>query len=81
MTIEEELFKNHVGKPVLVDANLLLLVMIGSFDRDLIASFKRTCAYSIRHYDLLVRLLGYFSTVVTTPHILTEVSNLGCIDI
>jgi hypothetical protein len=28
-------------------------------------------------YDVLVRLLLCFSTVVTTPHVLTEVSNLA----
>lgn len=77
MTVEEYTFSKYAGKPVLVDSNLLLLFMVGSFDQELIVRFKRTARYSVRHYELLVRILGYFSGVVATPHILTEVSNLA----
>ncbi len=77
MTLEEQIFSQHAGKPVLVDANLLLLMMIGSFDPALITNFKRTSDYTIRDYEILVKFVGYFSGVVTTPHLLTEVSNLA----
>ncbi len=62
---------------VLVDSNLLLLYFVGAFSREEIPRFKRTMMYTSADHSLLVRFLGYFKKVVTTPHILTEVSNLA----
>lgn len=77
MTIEESLFNRYKGKRVLLDSNLLLLLFIGGFSADLIGSCQRTSSYTERHLILLVKLLRRFSKVVTTPHVLTEVSNLA----
>jgi hypothetical protein len=77
MTPEELLFKRFIGKSILLDANLLLTVLIGAFDRRLLLKFKRVSSYSTDDYELLVRFLGAFTVLVTTPHILTEVSNLA----
>ena len=77
MISPEELFKKHRGGRVLMDANLLLLYLIGSFQRERIASFKRTAQFTTDDFDLLSRLLVQFQGLVTTPHILTEVSNLA----
>jgi hypothetical protein len=55
----------------------LLLLWIGSFDRTLISRFKRTQKYSAEDFDLLVSLLKRIPSIVTTPHVLTEVSNLA----
>lgn len=65
---------------VLVDTNILLLLFIGSVDRRLIERFKRTMArgFEASDYELLTSFLKLFEDrVVTTPHILTEVSNLA----
>jgi hypothetical protein len=62
---------------VLVDTNLLLVYFVGAFDPALIPKFKRTRMYTLEDHPLLVRVLGFFEKVVTTPHILTEVSNLA----
>lgn len=62
---------------VLVDTNLLLLYFVGAFDRHQISRFKRTAQFNGEDFDLLVDFLGRFSRVATTPHILTEVSNLA----
>jgi hypothetical protein len=62
---------------LLIDANLLLLLVVGSADRSLIESFKRTRAYTREDFDLLLRLVARFPKVVTTPNVLTEVSNLA----
>jgi rRNA-processing protein FCF1 len=66
------------GRPkhLLVDTNLLLLLFIGTFDPSRITKFKRTQQFSIQDFDLLVNFLKPFE-VITTPHILTEISNLG----
>ena len=77
MLLEDRLFAQHVGKSVLLDANLLLVFLTGSFDEQLFGRFKRVSAYSVEDYRLLVRLLGFFRVLITTPHILTEVSSLA----
>jgi hypothetical protein len=77
MLLEEQIFACHKGKSVLLDSNLLLVFLAGSFDPCLFGSFKRISDYTLNDYDLLVRLLSFFKTLLTTPHILTEVSNLA----
>jgi hypothetical protein len=65
------------GGRILLDSNLLLLLTVGSFERSLIARYKRTQMFSGSEYDLLVTIAESYTTLVTTPHILTEVSNLA----
>jgi hypothetical protein len=60
---------------VLIDTNLLLVLIVGSIDRELISRFKRTAAYSASDFDLLVSELSAFGRLVTTPTILAEASN------
>ncbi|HET6567359.1 MAG TPA: PIN domain-containing protein [Rhodothermales bacterium] len=62
---------------LLIDSNLLLLYFVGSHDPKQLPKFKRTAAYLPEDYTLLVEFMGQFERVVTTPHILTEVSNLA----
>jgi len=64
-------------KSVLVDSNLLLLLFVGDIDPLHVRKFKRTQKYSEDDYWTLHSLLAAFETVVTTPNILTETSNLG----
>jgi len=77
MTLEEQLFARHAGKSVLLDSNLLLVFLSGLLGTHVFHRFKRISDYTIRDYELLVRLLGCFTVLLTTPHILTEVSNLA----
>lgn len=77
MTLEEQLFARHAGKSVLLDSNLLLVFLSGSSNPSLFGQFKRVSAYTLKDYELLVRLLSSFTILLTTPHILTEVSNLA----
>lgn len=62
---------------MLVDSNLLLLYFVGLYDRERIRTFKRTREFTLDDFDLLLKLLTHFARVVTTPNILTEVSNLS----
>jgi hypothetical protein len=73
---EEELFLRFRGREVLLDTNLLLLLLIGSYERKRIRTFKRTAMFSELDFDLLAVFLQAFTKILTTPHILTEVSNL-----
>lgn len=65
------------NKSVLVDSSLLLLLFVGDIDLSHVRKFKRTQRYSEEDYRTLHGLIANFETVVTTPNILTETSNLG----
>lgn len=68
------LIDNFKTKGILIDANLLLLLIIGTVDTKLINTFKKTLQYSELDYQKLVSFLSWFQ-IFTTPNILTEVSN------
>jgi hypothetical protein len=61
---------------ILIDANLLTLFLVGLFDKRLIETFKRTRAYTVADYNRLVAMVGEYHTIVLTPSVLGEVSNL-----
>lgn len=62
---------------LLLDSNLLLLLTVGSYNQHLISTFKRTGNYTADDYQILRHFASDFRHLVTTPHILTEVSNLA----
>ena len=59
-----------------IDANLLVLLVVGSVDRNLIAKHRRLREYSEEDYEILVDLLTPVDRVFVTPNTLTETSNL-----
>lgn len=71
----EQLLVDYRTDGVLVDTNLLLLYVVGAYSPRWIGRFKHTSAFTEDDFELLGRLMGQFQTVVTTPHVLTEVSN------
>ena len=71
------LIERHGSGGVLVDANILLLYFVGSYNREHVPRFKRTGQFTVNDYDLLVRVLSRFARVVTTPNILSEVNSLS----
>jgi hypothetical protein len=61
-----------------VDANLLVLLVVGSASTELIAKHKRLSGdYNIDHFDFLRLLIGQFDDLVLLPHVLAETSNLA----
>lgn len=62
---------------VLLDANLLLLLIVGIADRTYIRKHKRLQAYREADFDLLQQLIAPMSAIVVTPNILTETSNFA----
>lgn len=66
--------KKYRRKGIIVDTNLLLLALIGGTPS--IGEFKRTRGYSNEDYQLLLKVIDQFEKLVSTPHILAEVSNL-----
>jgi hypothetical protein len=71
------LVREYSSRGLLVDTNILLLFLVGSVNPNLVGSFKVTASqgFTESDFDLLQRFMGNFQKVVTTPHILTEVSN------
>jgi hypothetical protein len=69
--------QRYGAKGLLVDTNILLLYLVGSFDRKLVSRFKRTSQFTPEDFDLLAGLLSRFQRIVTTPNVLSEVSNLS----
>ena len=68
----------HKNKLVVIDTNLLLVYLVGCVDPQLITKFKKTNSrYCAEDFKILNDLTGNFKKFVTTPNILTEVSNLG----
>lgn len=64
-------------RPVLVDTQLLVLLVVGSTRPDLISRHKRTKgAYTRTDFNLLLDLLGYAPKFLFCPHVAAEVSNL-----
>lgn len=72
----QNLFENYQQKGILIDTNILLLWFVGSVNRERITRFNRTQTFIPEDYDLLLRILAYFSKIITTPNILTEVNSL-----
>lgn len=71
-----ETIRKYKQKGVLIDTNILLVYFVGSVDPSLIPRFKRTATFAIEDYDTIAAILDFFAVRVTTPNILTEVSNL-----
>jgi hypothetical protein len=71
-----DFFHRYRRKGLLLDSNLLLLLIIGAYDPDQIKKFKRTNAFTAEDYRLLADIVRSFKKKITTPSILTEVSNL-----
>ena len=61
---------------IYIDANLLLLLVVGVTGRALIAKHRRTRAFTVEDFDLLVAMIDRARRVFVTPNTLTEASNL-----
>ena len=59
-----------------IDANLLVLFVVGRVDRNLIAKHRRLREYTEEDYDILLTLLNPVDELYVTPNTLTETSNL-----
>lgn len=62
---------------VLLDTNVLLLLLVGRTDPDLINRCGRVRGYSADDYETLCELLRSARSLAVTPHILAETWNLG----
>ena len=61
---------------ILIDANALVLLIIGLIDQNLILRHKRTSTYSKKDYADLLLVIRDFRNLVILPNVWTEVDNL-----
>lgn len=73
----DDLIRRYRTRGVLLDANLLVLYVIGSHDRRLISTVKATRQFDERDFEFVANLVAFFDRLVTTPHVLTEVNGLS----
>ena len=59
-----------------IDTNLLVLLVVGSVDRQLIGKHRRVRAFTQEDYGRLLQMTGALNRLFVTPNILTEASNL-----
>lgn len=73
------LVQKYRRKGILVDANLLVVLLVGKLGPEHLKNCRATKSNSFTpdDYSLLVQGVAKFDKLVTTPHILTEVSNLA----
>ncbi len=60
----------------LVDTSLLVLLVVGNVNPDLIAKHRRLDGYTVAYYVALRNLINLADRVFLTPNTLTETSNL-----
>lgn len=70
------LIRKYRNKGILIDTNLLLLYLVGLYDIELIRDFKRTSHFNTDDFSNTQEFIELFDVKVTTPSILTEVSDL-----
>jgi hypothetical protein len=71
------LIEKHRGKGVFVDTNLLVLWLVGLVNTNRIRDFKRTQDFTAEDFHTLNSLVDWLgSPLVTTPHVLSQVSDL-----
>ena len=59
-----------------IDANLLVLLIVGRTQRSLINRHRRLKGYSVSDYEALAGLFDHGTKIFVTPNTLTESSNL-----
>ncbi|MGC4034778.1 MAG: hypothetical protein QM764_02380 [Chitinophagaceae bacterium] len=78
MGIDDILAKKGKYSGILIDTNLLLLLLIGSFDPSQIGKNKRLKKFSESDFRILKKLTILFQEkIVVTTHIITEICNLS----
>jgi hypothetical protein len=78
LTINFETLHRYKSRGILVDSSLLVVYLIGSFDRRQLVNCRAIkSSFTVEEFELLATIIGQFNVLITTPHVLTEVANLA----
>lgn len=61
---------------LILDANLIVLLVVGLADEKAVPVHKRTRAYTVNDFQLLLRVIAEYRELAALPNALTEASNL-----
>jgi hypothetical protein len=64
------------GQTLVLDANLIVLLVVGLADEKAVPVHKRTRAYSVNDFRLLLNLISEYQELAALPNALSEASNL-----
>jgi hypothetical protein len=71
-----QLVVKYRERGIFVDSGILILFIVGSKDPRLIRNFGRTAGFDENDFILVSKFIESFNEKITSPHILTEVSDL-----
>lgn len=78
MILDASILGRYKSRGILVDSSLLIVYLVGTFDRRQLVNCRAIkSSFTEAEFRLLARIIAQFDRLVTTPHILTEVSNLS----
>lgn len=60
---------------VMLDTNLLVMYLIGTYNPELVPEFKRTETYTVDDFEMLQYYVSQFDKLIVTPHVLAETWN------
>lgn len=63
-------------RPLILDANLAVLLIVGLTDPRLIRSHRNLTAYDSRDFELVKNIVSMSTELIWCPHLLSEVSSL-----
>jgi hypothetical protein len=76
--LDSAILNRYRARGILVDSSLLVVYLVGTFDRRHLVNCRAIkSSFSDSEFNLLSGIIGQFHVIITTPHILTEVSNLA----
>ena len=75
MNIVEKFFANSARRGLIVDTNLWILYFVGATGEHRVGKDDFTSDYTLEDFKLLSRILQDQRRLITTPHILAELSN------
>jgi rRNA-processing protein FCF1 len=77
LSVLDDLIREHRDTGVLVDTNMLLVYLVGLLEPVLVERVNPNRAYSLRDFERVATVLSQFKTLIVTPAILAEVTNLA----
>ena len=63
-------------RSILLDTNLLVLLIVGLYNKKVIENHKRTRTFTEKDFDLLINHIGRYDVLWVTSHCIAEASNL-----
>jgi hypothetical protein len=76
--LDASIIARYKSRGILVDSSLLVVYLVGNFDRHQLINCRAIkSTFTEAEFELLAGIIAQFDVLMTTPHVLTEVSNLA----